>query len=88
MTLYVSVLGRAESVLSKIVALDIAGRRLALDEARATFIVAALARVLAHRDLELDEDRQRRARALLARELGAPVVIAEKSPFPNPPGPR
>lgn len=80
---YLSALGRAESVLSKIIALDLDSRRLRLDEAKATFIVAALAKVLGHRDLELSEDRQRRARALLAQEL-----VEKKSSFPNPPRPR
>jgi len=74
LTLYVSVLGRAESVLSKIIGLNLEGRRVQLNEARIAFVVGALSRVVSHRDLGLDEGAQRRARAMLARELGAPTV--------------
>lgn len=79
LSVYVSALGRAESVLGRIVALDLAGRRLRLDEARAMIIAAALSKVLAHPALELDAGRQARARALLAAELApaAATVPAE-----------
>lgn len=66
---YLAAMARAESILGRIVSLDLDARRLRLDEAKAAVVIAALAKVLAHRDLALDEERQRRARALLAAEL-------------------
>lgn len=72
-TAYLAAAARAESVLHKIVSLDIDERRLRLDEAKAAVVVAALADVLAHRDLGLDAERQRQARALLAAKLGVPA---------------
>lgn len=74
---YLSALGRAESILGKIISLDLASRRLALDEARVLLVVNAVTKVLGHRDLDLDAERQRRARALIARELGAPAGVID-----------
>lgn len=73
---YIAMLGRTESVLSKIVSLNLDARRVQLDEARVLLVVAALDAVLSHRDLALDPARQRRGRELLARRLGAsPTVL-------------
>lgn len=66
---YMAALGRAESVLAKIVSLDLDARRVRLQEAQATVVIAALARVLAHRDLGLDDERQKLARGLLSQEF-------------------
>jgi hypothetical protein len=72
---YMSALGRAESVLAKIVSLDLDARRVRLAEAQTTVVVAALARVLAHRELGLDDERRKLASALLQTELHAHPVI-------------
>jgi hypothetical protein len=74
---YLSALARAESILGKIISLDLASRRLALDEARVLLVVNALGKVLGARDLDLTAEQQRRARALIARELGAPAVVID-----------
>jgi len=76
LTAYISLLARTESVLAKIVALDLDSRRLALDQAKILAIVGALEAVLSHRDLALDPERQRRGRELLARRLGAPQLVS------------
>ena len=68
LTAYMAALARAESVLAKIVSLDLDARRVRIDELRAAFVVAAFADVLTH--LGLDDEQQRVARALLARKLG------------------
>jgi hypothetical protein len=75
--LYVSLATRVEATLSKIIALDIAGRRLALDEAKARLVASALAKVLSSPRLQLDPERQRIAKQMLARELGAPAAAVE-----------
>jgi len=80
---YVSMLGRCETVLSKIVSLNLDARRVQLDEARVLLVVAALDAVLSHRDLALDPDRQRRARELLARRLGAPALVSKSLAEPR-----
>jgi len=74
---YVSMLGRTESVLSKIVSLDLDSRRVRLEEARILLIVTALEQVLASPKLGLDPERQRQGRELLARRLGAPEVVSK-----------
>jgi len=74
---YLSTLGRAEAILSKIIGLGIEGRKVQIEEAKILLIVSALDSVLAHRDLALDPDRQRRARELLARRLGAPELVSK-----------
>jgi len=71
---YLGALGRAESVLGKIVSLDLDARRVRLAEAHVAAIVLALDKVLASPDLALDTERQRRGRELLARALGPPAV--------------
>jgi hypothetical protein len=73
---YLSALQRAESVLSKIVSLDLESRRVRIQEAQASLVASALARVLGSAQLQLDPERQRLARQMLARELGAPAVEA------------
>lgn len=72
---YLSALGRAESIVGRIIALDLEGRRVRLQEAQAGLVVQALARVLSSRQLDLDPQRQRLGRELLARELGASPVV-------------
>jgi len=74
---FLSAIARCESVLSKIVALDLDSRRLALDQAKVILVVSAIDSVLSHRDLALDPDRQRRGRELLARRLGAPELVSK-----------
>jgi hypothetical protein len=74
---YLAALTRAESVLGRIVSLDLQGRRLRLAEAQVAAVVGALDTVLSHRDLGLDVGRQRRGRELLARQLGAPSLVLE-----------
>lgn len=74
---YLSALTRAESVLAKIVSLDLESRRVRIAEAQASLVAAALARVLASSRLGLDNDAQRWARAALAKELGAPVTAIQ-----------
>ena len=77
LTAYLSALARAESILAKIIGLGLDERRLRIEEARVLIVVNALAKVLAHRDLDLDSAKQRRARALIARELGAPAAVID-----------
>ena len=79
LSLYLSALGRAESVVGRMLSLDLESRRLRLDEAKAALVVAALSRVLADRHLALDSERQRWARSKLARELGAPAEAKQVS---------
>lgn len=81
--LYVSLATRVEATLSKIIALDIAGRRLALDEAKARLVASALAKVLSSPRLQLDPERQRIAKQMLARELGAPAGAIEARTTPS-----
>jgi len=83
LTAYISLLGRTESVLAKIVSLNLDARRVQLDEARVVLVVSALEATLSHRDLALDPDRQRRARELLARRLGAPQLVSNVSAEPR-----
>jgi len=71
---YLSALGRAESILGRILSLDLDSRRVRLEEAKVAAVVLALDKVLASPDLALDSERQRRGRELLARALGAPSV--------------
>lgn len=71
---YLSALGRAESILGRILSLDLDTRRVRIEEAKVAAIVLALDKVLASPDLALDAARQRRARELLARALGAQGV--------------
>jgi len=73
---FLSAIARCESVLSKIVSLNLDARRVQLDEARVLLVVAALDATLSHRDLALDPERQRRGRELLARRLGAPDSVS------------
>lgn len=80
LTAYLSALGRAESILGRIVALDLDARRVRLQEAQAALVVAAFARVLRHRELALAPELQRRARSLLAAELGQPVGTDQELP--------
>jgi hypothetical protein len=79
---YLSALGRAESVLSKIVSLDLDARRTRVQEVHAVAVIEALARVLANRELGLDEPRQQLARSLLSNELrtheSKPLLIEGK----------
>ena len=83
LAVYLSALGRAESILGRIVSLDLDARRLRLQEAQAGLVVAAFARVLAHRDLGLDAEHQRIARRLIARELGVPATIEARTLEPG-----
>jgi hypothetical protein len=62
-------LRQAESIAGRIVSLGLDERRVAVSEAQAGVMVAALATVLAHRDIGLDPPRQARARELLSGEL-------------------
>jgi hypothetical protein len=71
---FLSALGRAESVLGRILALDLDAKRVRIEEAKVAAVVLALDKVLASPDLALDTERQRRGRELLARALGAPAV--------------
>ncbi len=74
---YLSALTRAESVLKSIIGLDLEGRRVRLEEAKASLVASALARVVSDNRLGLDPERQRLARSLLAKELGAPAPAIE-----------
>jgi hypothetical protein len=72
---YLSALGRAESILGRIASLDLDARRVRLQEAQAAIVIAAFAKVLDR--IGLDSEAQRRARGMLALELGArPDVLA------------
>jgi hypothetical protein len=66
---YLAAMKRAESILGRIVSLDLESRRVAVSEAQATVMVTALAAVLTHSDLGLDPPRQQLARELLSAEL-------------------
>jgi hypothetical protein len=68
---YMTALGRAESILGRIAALDLDARRVRLQEAQVALVVSAFAKVLRHGALGLDVEAQRRARGMLALELGA-----------------
>ena len=74
LSVYLSALTRAESVLGRIISLDLEGRRVTIEEAKVAAVVLALDKVLASPDLALDAERQRRGRQLLARALGAQGV--------------
>ena len=74
LSVYLSALTRAESVLGRIISLDLEGRRVTIEEAKVAAVVLALDKVLASPDLSLDSERQRRGRQLLARALGAQGV--------------
>lgn len=74
MSFYMSSLQRAESVLSSIVKLDLDARRVRIAEAQASLVVAAVTSTL--RALGLSAEQQRRARAMLARELGSATPAA------------
>jgi len=82
MSAYLNALGRAESILGRIVSLDLEGRRVRLAEAQVAAVVLALDKVLASADLGLDAERQRRGRELLARALGAPGVVSKSLAAP------
>jgi len=71
---FLSALGRAESVLGRILALDLDAKRVRIEEAKVAAVVLALDKVLGSPDLGLDTERQRRGRELLARALGAATV--------------
>jgi glycerate kinase len=64
-----SMLARSESILAKIVSLDIAERRQRLDELQLKRMSAALDRALGNRDVALTSEQQRRLRQALVREL-------------------
>jgi hypothetical protein len=70
---YMTAMGRAESILAKIVGLNLDERRLKIQEAQAVIVLEALRKTLQDRTLNLDTAQQQRARALLAREL-TPVI--------------
>jgi hypothetical protein len=72
---YLAAMARAESILGRILSLDLDARRLQLEEAQAQEVIAALTKALQDRALNLDTAQQQRARALIARELGVPPVI-------------
>jgi len=72
---YLAAMGQCERILRSIIALNLDARRVRVQEAQVAIMVKALAKVLGHRDLALNEDRQRRARALLAHELGVTPAI-------------
>jgi hypothetical protein len=67
--LFLAALRQAESIAGRIVALGLDERRVAVSEAQAAVMVAALNSVLGHRDIGLDPPRQARARELLSGEL-------------------
>lgn len=71
---YLSALTRAESILGRIVSLDLDARRVRIEEAKAAVIVSAMSKVLAHRDLALSADQQARGRALLVAGLRREAV--------------
>ena len=73
---YLSAMTRTESVLAKLVSLNLDERRVRVQEAQAAALVAALGTVLAHQRLDLDEDRQRIGRELLSFELQRRELIA------------
>lgn len=73
---YLAALGRAESILGKLAALGLDERRVRVQEAQAAVLVAAVAAVLAHAGLGLDEERQRLGRSLLADELRRRELVA------------
>lgn len=77
---YLQTIARAESILGRIVALDLDARRVRLQEAQAALVVTAFAKVLRHRELALAPELQRRARSLLAAELGQPTGAVEQDP--------
>ena len=66
---YISAMGRAESVLGRILSLGLEERRVRVVEAQADLLEAALVLVLRHPDLGLDGVRIERARELLSVEL-------------------
>ena len=72
---YLTALGRAESILGRVVSLDLDARRVRLQEAQVAAVVVALDNVLASPAMALDAERQRRGRELLARALGAPGTV-------------
>lgn len=64
---YIAALGRAESVLSKIVSLGLDERRTRIAEAQVDLVLAAIGRALDR--LEMSDDDQQRARVLIAEEF-------------------
>jgi hypothetical protein len=75
LTAYLQAIARCESVLKTIVSLDLEKMRLSIDALKVTAVVDALELALGHRRLNLTSDQQRFARALVAKQLGAPDVI-------------
>lgn len=75
LAVYLQSLTRAESIRSNIVKLDLDSRRVRLREVQVMAVVSALDKVLTDSSLALDPARQRHARELLARALGAPAVL-------------
>lgn len=75
---YLQALARAESVLGRILSLDLDSRRVRLQEAQVGRIVEAVEAALSSPELALDPPRQLVARQLIAQALGAPIpaVIA------------
>jgi hypothetical protein len=69
---YITALTRAESVLGRILSLDLEGRRVRLAEAQIGAVLSAFDTVLASPALALSTDEQRKGRELLARALGTP----------------
>jgi len=64
---YLAAMARAESILHKIVSLDLDTRRVRLDEARADVVLRAIGRALDR--LGLDEQQRKRAAELFAHEF-------------------
>lgn len=77
---YQSALARAESVLSKILALDLDARRVRLQEAQAAVVLGAFAAVLADPGLALSVEQQRTARQLLASRLVSSPLAGHSKP--------
>ena len=71
---YVASMARSESILGRIIALDLDARRVRVQEAEATAYISAVGRVMNR--LGLDVAQQRMARVWLASELGVSPVAA------------
>ena len=68
---YLAAMQRAESILGRIISLDLEARRTEISRRKVDMVARALLAVLAHADIGLDPERQTRAAELLRGELEA-----------------
>jgi hypothetical protein len=81
--LYGEALDRSHRVLTDLARLGLDERIVRVREAQAAIVVASVIKVLAHPDLALDGERQRRARSLLAAELLPGRATTSPTPIVN-----